>query len=340
MALLQSYQTHASLEGDIHVRTGALRRPFRSMAFLRWVAVVAMLSLAGCSSLSGWFGGDNEAKVKSTGKNGAATTVLWRSGDYFIRIEPQDQTAGRPPPNQHPIEINRDRLRGALGLVRFRASSRDNWQPLFTKENLQILGAILEEGLAKARPNQDVTFALESWHRVLLGIRSDDVITGRIFYANNRLNLIFGKIGPSNKQSDSQAELSARNKDIRLNPYVPGLRGIEVKNDIQLSAPPGSGVFRPAGLKRHDWLVFDQKTLALQGRTRTAPRGGAPSSGGIGSSALDDLRQEIENLKKRLGEEEDDGINRRLSVLQRLRDKGLISQEEFESRREKILSGL
>lgn len=321
----------------------------------RWLVALLFLTfgvgLGGCSTLSGWFG-DDAAAVEST----ANPVVLWQSGDYFIRIEPQDRTAGTPRPNQHPATINRDRIRHALKLVRFRQSSNDDWTNLFTKENLTFLGAYIEQGLAKASPTQDVTFAMESWHRFLFGIRSDIVITGRVFYANGQLNLIFGRIGPTNKKSDSKAELSARNKDIRLFPYVPGLRGVEVASGISFSAPPGSGVFRPAGTKRSDWLIFSNKALSLGSPSRsTSPRSTsrgdarstshgdsrAEAESGVPSSQLEDLRREVERLKNRIGNDEsNDDQQRRLRVIKNLREKGLISQEEFERKRQEIISAL
>jgi len=186
-------------------------------------------ALPGCSWPSFGFGSEDE------------NVVLWHSFEEFVRLEARDGGS----PNNQPIKLSRERIRGALRLIFVRETIKDDPTPLFSEFDIKILGRYIEEGLAKASPGQDVTFALESWHKGFMGLKTETVITGRLFYANNQLNLIFGSIMRDAPMHGGYGELSARNPDPRLNPYVPGLRTIQVKADTILSRRPIPGFSGP-----------------------------------------------------------------------------------------------
>ena len=66
----------------------------------------------------------------------------------------------------------------------------------------RVLSKFLAVGLAEAAPDEDVTFAVIGMHRGLgvglfgrdLFAKSQKATTGRVFYFNGRLNIIFGVI--------------------------------------------------------------------------------------------------------------------------------------------------
>jgi hypothetical protein len=187
--------------------------------------------------------------------------VVWRKGNEFIRIEHQDDlNGGPPPPNAHPVRIPGERIRGALQLVAVRQTPNARPRPLFMERSLDRLGKHIEAGLAKAQPNQDVTFALEQWYPGLLGLKDPKVITGRVFYAGGWLNLVFGSV-----LHEGAREKAEKGYDMRRSPYTPGMRSASMKREYILWAPPGSGVFTAPAAGRADWLVFSPQALAPRG---------------------------------------------------------------------------
>jgi len=286
---------------------------------------------------------------------------LWRSGNYFIRIEPQDKVRGKAPqPNQQPVNIARDRIRGALRLVFIKPSRNADVVALFSDYGVEILGRYLQEGLAKAGPTQDVTFAIATTRKVVLGLKEQKVITGRVFFVNNQLNIIFGSLDRDAPMFGGDGELAQKEKAaLRLNPYVPGLRSLRLRQEGILSTPKNSGVFKPVGSNRPDWLVFTTQALTPRSTVATPTRKKAPSGG---NGDYQQLRGEIESLKQELRRQQGQPAGRapapqplpqaqplppgvtqpmaeRLGVLDRLYQNGLISQQEYMAKRNQILQG-
>ncbi len=297
------------------------------------VALFIAGALPGCSLPSFDFSSDDDE------------VMLWKSHQEFVRLEPRDGGS----PNNQPIRLSRERIRGALRLIFFRIELKDDPTPLFTEIDLKILGRYMEEGLAKATPDQDVTFALQSWHRAFLGLQTERILTGRAFYANNQLNLIFGSIMRDAPMHGGYGEPSARNPDPRLNPYVPGLRAIQVKQSAILSTAPNSGIFR-AAKNRPNWLVLSPKALVARGPVAAPGKRAYPTAKATGDYRQ--LREEVNRLKHELrqgrqgvpGQQQTPPdsatIEKRLAILEKLHQRGLISKEELAIKREQILRGL
>jgi len=296
-------------------------------------------ALAGCSLPSFDFGSDDDEEVE-----------LWHSHDEFVRLEARNGGA----PNNQPIKLSRERIKGALRNIFVRQTIKDDPTPLFSEVDLQIVGRYVEEGLAKASPDQDVTFAIESWHKGFFGLKTEKVITGRFFYVNNQLNLIFGSVMRDAPMHEGYGELSARNPDPRLNPYVPGLRAIRQKADAILSTPSNSGIFRAAS-NRSDWLVFSPQALVAGGAVAAPGKRAARPPAGSATAATGDyrqLREEVNRLKQELrkgrqgipGQQQTPPdsatIEKRLAILEKLHQRGLISAEELAAKRQQILQGL
>ena len=309
-----------------------------TLAFL-----VTALFLAGGLSGCSWLSlGSEDEKVE-----------LWQSRLEFVRLEARDGGS----PNDHPIRLSREKIRGAMRLIFVQENRQDDLVPLFADYDLKILSRYVSKGFAKASPDQDVTFAIESWHEGFMGLKTEKVITGRLFYVNNQLNLIFGSLMKPAPMFGGQDEQSlAKNPDPRLNPYVPGLRIIKIKQKARISTPRDSGVFRAAA-NRPDWLVFFPKALAARGRVAApvkpaaAPRQSRPPVATQATGDYRQLREEVDRLKQELrqprpgipGQQQappnSATIEKRLAVLEKLHKRGLITNEELVVKREQILRG-
>lgn len=235
---------------------------------------------------------------------------LWQSRDQFVALERQDITASGPAqPNDHPAELTLDRLTAILSSIDMRPADGDKQGPLFTRPAVEALAPYLRQGLQQASPSQDVTFAVIGLHTALYGLaKSPKVTTGRVFYKAGRLNIIVGLV---------QQEVRDRD-DRRLFPFTPGTR--------QKSSTGEWTLVTNISLVRRDWMAFGDEwrtpavsTPGTEQRLPPAQTASAPPE-----KQNSDTRNPAE----------------RLSTLKELKDKGLITEEEYRGKRLEIMNTL
>jgi len=235
---------------------------------------------------------------------------LWQSRDQFVALDRQDITSSGPAqPNDHPAEFTLDRLTAILSSIEVRPGEGDKAEPLLTRSAVEALAPYLRQGLQQASPAQDVTFAVIGLHKALYGLaKSPKVTTGRVFYKSGRLNIIVGLV---------QQEVRDRD-DRRLFPFTPGNRYRAASGEWTL--------LTNAPLVRKDWLAFGEEWQApvmpaADAEQRPPAQQTAPAQPEKKSS---DTRRPAD----------------RLNTLNELKDRGLITDEEYRSKRLEILNGL
>ena len=245
--------------------------------------------------------------------------MLWESRDQFVAIESEDAVKGGTKiPNEHPAEISQDRLAEILNAIDLRSDENKTPIPLFTKGGLDALIPQLQDAFRQASANEDVTFAVIGLYTSAYGLsRSPKVTSGRMFYQGGKINLIVGK---------AQYEVKER-VDRRLDPFTPGSREYPAEGDWKLVSQPGQTTLT---MVRKDWLVFanDWKPVAV-----TAPAASAGERGGASQSSEPSPFGKFFSTKANKTAE-------RLSVLKELKDKGVITEEEYRTKRLTILNEL
>lgn len=261
--------------------------------------------------------------------NASSKHTLWESRDQFVAIESADAVkGGKIIPNEHPVELTQERLREILASIQLRPeqfgvsipliSDKDKSTvvvPLFTDKSIEALAPRLQEAFQQAKPSEDVTFAIVGLHGSAMGLaKSPKATAGRMFYQGGKLNLIFGK---------AQYEYNERN-DRRLDPFMPGSREYTAEGKWTL-LPQGDP---PAvTMVRRDWIVFanDWKPTYV-----AAPFGDKP--GASQTTQPDALGRLFSGKTGKVAE--------RLTVIKELRDKGIITEEEYRAKRLTILNEL
>ena len=233
-------------------------------------------ALLGCSSIVNVFE-DNK--------------FYYKNGFQRVQLDIEDKNAK----NIHPVKIDPSRIEGALKLVITTFGSKP--QQLFPNEKVFDYSVAISEALMDAKPNEDVVFTIEAWYKQK-GLSSNRVTSGRIFYNNYGLNLVFGSILRKGNMQETDPMLAAGiNPDLKSNPYVPGSRFQTIKSKFKLSALPNSGVFRPSTAKnRRDWLVFSKRALRARGFLSQQEQTTALQS----NIQVKDLRAEVESLRQEL----------------------------------------
>ena len=246
----------------------------------------------------------------SSASHASDARYLWQSRDQFVALEPQDTASTGPAqPNDHPAELTLDRLSAILSSIDIRPTGAAKPEPLLTGPAVEVLAPYLRQGLQQASPNQDVTFAVIGLHNALFGLaKSPKVTTGRVFYKAGRLNIIVGLV---------QQEVRDRD-DRRLFPFTPGKR--------QKASAGEWTLLTNTPLVRGDWMAF--------GADWHSPAVPTPAA---------EQRLPSEQTAPSPSEKRNNDAHRpadRLTTLNELKDKGLISEEEYRGKRLEILNGL
>lgn len=263
-------------------------------------AVAASALLAGCASL----GLDNAAQTFRSGKEAAKTgTEIYRGKYSFVRLEAAEPGAA---PNQaQPLEAAQ--LRSALAGLKGKQNSFAG-KPLFTARELAELVPPLTTALGKAGPGEDVVFAVTGVHSGQgLLLQSQSVTTGRAFIREGRLNVIFGLA-----QVNFEDELLGNHT---LRPFTPGSRLKAVNADSRIE---GLG-WVPGADGRQDWLAISLASLSAQAGAKAA---------------------RTEKTEESVEMERAAAVEHRLEVLERLKQRGLITDEEYRDKRRVILMDL
>lgn len=247
--------------------------------------------------------------------------VLWESSDQFVALEGIDAVKGGAKiPNQHPAEFSREHLLDILGSIQVRPDVKSGPIPLFTEKSLEILVPRLEGAFKEAKPEEDVTFAIIGLHLGSHAIaKTPKATAGRMFYQGGKLNLIVGK---------AQYEFNERH-DRRLYPFAPGNREYTAEGEWVLMPQPGQPAMT---LLRKDWVAFANDWKPAVAATPAEEGKGAGSGGAAQPAPSSGLEKLFSGKAGKTAE--------RLGVLKELRDKGVITEEEYRGKRLMILNEL
>jgi hypothetical protein len=246
-------------------------------------------------------------------------SVIWTSRGQFVTVVEREGVQATP--NQQPVTISGSRLRAELAMLQIKLPDNPKAVPLFGAGELENLSEQIPAGLQKAGPDQDLVFAVLGEKEYLKGMFHKDVVTtGRVFYQNNRLNLILGLA----------RELIVE-KDRRMQPFTPGSR-------LQAAALPGPVATSSAAVafqaSRPDWI-----TMALpEGEAEPAVPQAVPQA--VPPAVIRSEKEVAPAAAPPATAQPARSIEERLRILGDLKAKGLITEEEFRAKRESILREL
>ena len=215
------------------------------------------------------------------------------------------------------------------------------------------LGQQLSKGLRNAKPNQDILFALEKRKDRLFGLKTNILyVAGRAFYKEGRLNIIIGDYDRPRLEGYEKA----------YDPTEVGIVGYSFLHGSRNSAQKfDENTIKIAGVEnkvikkrlRKDWFLIDvnqasQTYLAIK-QQKENPTSARDKQFEIEAAKLAKERREMRLEMARLRKEMKEGgsssssaltVEERLENLDKLYNKGLISEDEFKAKREEILNDL
>ncbi len=245
-----------------------------------------------------------------------ATETLWESRGEYVKIAPRDGGTA----NQHPLKIDRQLLAQAFSKLRVEPGKKQSKEllesgeepeiaRLFTPATAHRIANYVADGLRDAGPDDDVVFRSVDTAPLLGKLLGKQVfVTGRVFWRNRHLHVIFGKIHKNIKKR----WLLGKEQGY-LNAPEPGARGKAAA--LKLRIVEGAGISNAKtrdGKKRLDWVMIEPRALA---RSEPASRRPAPPA-------------------------RDRSTKARLKRLERLRKEGVITGKEYKTKRKEILDEL
>lgn len=240
----------------------------------------------------------------------ADARTQWNLGEFsYVKLVPAEPGA---PPNAQPVTLAPSSLAALLSSVR--ATLEGKRVPLFYKGEVADLAPALSEALAQAGPDQDVVLVSTS-RRGHYFMRAEG-LTARVFVRDGALNLLV---------HDARfAFMDAWLESGTLPTFVFGSRTQPGDADLQA---PGAQRVRP------DWLVLPLAPAAAALPPAAAPTSAAPAPSAASAPAPKPAPSSREEAAYQTTAE-------RLRTLKRLWDDHLITEAEYQARREAILKSL
>ncbi|MBS0435084.1 MAG: SHOCT domain-containing protein [Proteobacteria bacterium] len=220
------------------------------------------------------------------------------------------------PANQHPAALDPEALRQQLAQVRFDVAGGS--QALFAADELAEIISPLVEAFANAGPDDDLLLLSSSRRGGGIFVQPF-AVTARLFVLGSRVNLIV---------NDARFEFY---NEYRGSGRVPQF-------SFGSRAKAGSVTLRSTGAtsQRSDWLVLSDAAPAAAPAARTAPPAALPAPTVAAPSPAQPAQPALRPRDPGYADE----IEQRLLTLKRLRERNLISEEEYQQKRREILQAL
>ncbi len=265
--------------------------------------------------------------------------VIWKAGNnQFFKYANQDKSNSGE--NDHPVELTAKGLTTVLGSLKFREQEspvkEQKLQPLFSAKQAKLMGQYLAIGLENAKPEQDVIFALEKSNRRLLGLKSDQLfVAGRAFYQDAKLNII---VGDYDRPRDAGYEAAYDPTNVGIVRYH-----FDYGSRAKISSNFSKTIVKVDGVKhkkidnaqRENWLVIDVQA-AFAANTRNARNRQLEET----ARKREEIREILDNDAVPSVKSLTPSLEDRFTTLQQLKDKGLITDEEYAEKRKQLLNEL
>jgi hypothetical protein len=264
------------------------------------------------------------------------TKWVWHKGEYsYVRLAKPDKEIDKL---EHPAEISQEQIQAILTSIRYQRAwinlgnlVKPKEYDLFTAEEAEQIAPYLAQGLKEANSNQWVDFSLEVYRGQMIIFGSDQVTDGVAFVRDGKLNLAFRNISEKIGQEVSLnivSPLKAFPGSARL---IPG-KGMELAKNKKGKDTP-------------NWLIIDLKAYAEQ-EEEVKPAETKEEKKPEPEKKVSQPEQEKTPPRAEKSEPEKPqptsgkSVKERLLELRELYEQGLITEEQYNKRREEILKEL
>lgn len=278
------------------------------------ISAITLVSVTACSSINPFSSAKSSKETPKATKSQSSNAVKSITEGQFgyVHLEKIESGASL---NDHPYSISDEDLKTVLSKLQVKILGVE--EPLFNEEELNDVTPSLSQGLINARTDQDVTFAVVGKHGAS---RFNTAISGRLFIKNDQLNIIFNEVR-------GEFEPEFRSLGV-VRPFLPGSRNKPSQVTISTSADisyPTSG--------RRDWVAIAANAIPNTTPVPRSPQKAAPAAApaSVAPAPVSPSTSPTPDYQD---------IEKRLTVIKDLKQKGLITEQEYDQKRKEILKNL
>ncbi len=281
--------------------------------------------------------------------------IIWQGApNNYFKYDDQDSTKyGK---NEHPVELEEKEIIDALTGLEFTETSILNVETdvsVFSYSQVRLLAEYLSKGLLKAKSGQDIIFVVGGKRSKLIVLKTKTFLTGRAFYKDNKLNIIIGEYDFARNAAFETVLDPGDTGEIAYN-FSFGSRTSRSKN-FEENINRISGVSQKLIKKkpRQDWFEIDIKLAAesyiANKKVKENPVTNQDRALKIEAAKLAkqrrEMRAEMARIRKDMSKQDNSSsttrsIEERITTLDELLSKELISQEEYAVKRKEILNDI
>lgn len=295
------------------------------------------------------------------GKKEPEGIYVFEAGQQYVKLVKREKGAAGS--NAHPVQISPQQLRTVLEGIKVRKDTGliaelNEEVAVFAASEIATLSATISRGLEQAKPDEDLIFVVIGMHEGLIS-KEQLGISGRVFYEDGKLNLIFGEFKPLSGVSEQKARNLAAGCgdcpiDERIDPFKIASRTDSGKLDDPVAITEGLEFKTFDGKLRPDWLILDvNKMVAAAERIKNKlppalqkERERAQAEAAKANLERRQMREEMARMRKEMDQMREGGgsaaggqsVEDRLATLDKMKKKGLITDEEYAARRKQILN--
>ena len=296
------------------------------------VIIVVLLSMiiAGCSGQTG--------PIK---QNEPETRILWTHRYQYVRLEPRERCGHeKVKVNTHPATLNREVLKTALASLRIDYPDEEKSVPVFSKKEMETLIDPLTKAFKLATSDEDIALAIEGAHPGAAGFQRT-ITTARLFLQDGELHLVFGKLHDPIDDYDSPLRMAPT--DRRVKPFRPGSRCLgDHEKFPAVLITDNVHFFETEDTVRKNWLV-----MGISSAHQPEEASGAsmipmapPLSAETEAPAVEGSNQTAPGISPANPASGDRSMEEKLQILKKLWEKGLITDQEYQDKKRKILDSL
>jgi hypothetical protein len=252
------------------------------------------------------------------------TKVISQREFGYVRIEHSEKGAAA---NDHPYNITVESLKQQLAELKTKRERDEKYETVFNDEELNEIAEPIAIALRAANSREDVTFAVSGQHSKRFLLSSRTVSTGRLFIKDGAINIIFNEI-----RGDFETEFFALG---RLRPFLPGSR----TEAAQAIVVPSENAVHRAN-NRRDWILLAHNTVTAPRTLQASPLTAPPAAAPIAPSPSTSVNETKPTMPLSSNEAERHDMEKRLTLLKRLKEKGLIGEKEYTEKQKEILKDL
>ncbi len=286
--------------------------------------------------------------------------VIWQGtrNNYFKYVA-QDTTAfGK---NDHPVVLKEQEIKAALSTLEYtkkKLLGAETITPVFSYSQIQLLGQHLTTGLKQATPEQDIIFVIGGKSKKLLILTKSTFLAGRAFYKSGKLNIIIGEFDfPRNDALEKVLDPGDTGEIAYSFDFGSRTSASRSLKKMALIGIPGVMQKKIQNKPRPDWFEIDLKSAAAAALAKKDESGNPDGlnqdkalarEGEAAKMARERraMRAEMARLRKAVKQRTNDSstsekrIEERITTLDQLLEKKLISQEEYAIKRKEILNDI